>query len=69
MNQYRASEPDGYTPEGIPIYMVVGRGSTKSTLQLEVYRKLVGVPDDKWEEMKAEVQRRLWGDYDETTDS
>ena len=69
MNLYRASEPDGYTPEGVPIYLKVGRGCGKSTLQLEVYRRLCGIPDDKWEEMKAEAQRRLWGDYDETTDS
>ena len=64
MNLYRASEPDGYTPEGVPIYLCVGRGCGKSTLQLEMYRKLVGIPDDEWDKIKAEVQRRLWGGED-----
>ena len=66
---FKSSEPDGYTADGIPIYLKVGRGSGKSTLQLEVYRRLVGIPDEEWEEIKADVERSLYGEKGDAYES
>lgn len=35
------------------------RGNGKSRLAMEKYRKLVGISDEEWEEMKKEAERRL----------
>ena len=40
-------------------YFVIARGSGKSRLVMEKYRKLVGISDEAWEEMKKEAERRL----------
>jgi hypothetical protein len=34
-------KPDGYLPDGTPVYIKCGRGSGKSTLQLEMYKKIL----------------------------
>ena len=43
--------PDGFMPDGTPVYIKCSRGSSKSTLQSEIYRKLLGISDDEWYEM------------------
>lgn len=35
------------------------RGSAKSTLQLETYRKLLGISDEEWREMRREARERV----------
>ena len=55
----RIPEPVGFTPDGIPVYVQFARGSSKSMLTLEVYRKLCGISDDEWGDMKAEVMKRF----------
>lgn len=63
---FMTSEPDGYTPDGVPIYLDCGRGNGKSTLQLEIYRRLCGISDEEWEEIKTEVQKQLgWLDKED----
>lgn len=61
--------PDGYllAEDGslVPYDLKCARGNGKSTLQLELYRKLFNIPDDEWEEMKQETRRRLYGFQDE----
>ncbi len=51
------TKPDGHLPDGTPVYLKLARGNGKYDLQLEIYRKLCGVPDDEWEEMKKELER------------
>jgi hypothetical protein len=58
--------PDGYMKNGTPIYFNIARGNAKSRLTIEVYRKLIDVPDDVWEEIKREVEERLYGNCEET---
>lgn len=43
---------------------VIARGNGKSRLAIEKYRKLVGISDEKWDEMKKEAERRLGCDQD-----
>ena len=57
--------PDAFLPDGTPLYIKCARGNGKSTLQLELYRKLFGIPDDEWEEIQQEAIRRLYGFQDE----
>ena len=57
-SKHMNSKPDGYTPEGVPVYLVHGRGNGKSKLQLEIYRKLCGITDKKWERIKREIEER-----------
>lgn len=52
---------DGYMPDGTPVYLKCARGSGKSTLQLEIYRQLCGIPSDEWEQIQKEVERKLYG--------
>lgn len=47
--------PDGFMPDGTPIYFACGRGSSKSTLQLQIYAELMGVP-------KEEFNRIMYGE-------
>lgn len=39
-------------------WFVIARGSGKYRLAMEKYRKLVGISDKEWEEMKKEAERR-----------
>lgn len=66
--QFRASEPDGYTPEGVPVYLAISRGSGKSMLQLEIYRSLLGISDEKWAEIREEVERQMYGEEEANDD-
>lgn len=50
--------PDGYMPDGTPVYIKCGRANCKSTLQLEIYRKLCGISDDEWAELVKEVKEK-----------
>ena len=43
---------------------IAARGNGKSQLALEKYRKMIGISDEAWEEMKREAERRLG--YDQT---
>jgi hypothetical protein len=56
--------PDGYliAEDGslVPYEFKYARGNGKSTLQLELYRKLFNIPDDEWEEIQQEAKRRLY---------
>jgi hypothetical protein len=56
--------PDGYliTEDGsiVACDLKCARGNGKSTLQLELYRKLFNIPDDEWEEIQQEAKRRLY---------
>lgn len=56
---------DGYMPDGTPVYLKCARGNGKSTLQLEIYRQLCGIPSDEWEQIQKEVERKLYGFQDE----
>lgn len=51
-------EPDGFLPDGTPIYFRCARGSSKSTLQLELYAELMGIP-------KEEFRRAMYDDFEE----
>ena len=53
------TKPDGYMPDGTPVYIQCARGSSKSYLQLEIYRRLCGISDEKWAEMKQTVMEQL----------
>lgn len=46
-------KPDGYLPDGTPVYIAVGRGSSKSTLQLRMYAKLCGLSDEEFDQLMA----------------
>ena len=50
---------DAISSDGKTAYIIVGRGSGKSTLQLEMYRKLFGIPDEEWCDMYREVMERM----------
>lgn len=65
---FRASEPDGYTPEGVPVYLAISRGNGKSMLQLELYRRLCGISDEKWAEIQEETKRQMYGEEEENDD-
>ena len=54
-------KPDGYMKDGPPIYFAIARGYSKSNIQLEMYRRLLGISDKEWEEMKREAERSLYG--------
>lgn len=49
--------PDGYTPDGIPIYFA--RGNGKSILQLRMYARLMGVSDEEFDELIREVEKKM----------
>lgn len=50
--------PDGYMPDGTPVYIKGGRANGKSTLQLEIYRILCGISDEEWAELVKEVKEK-----------
>lgn len=54
-------KPDGYMKDGTPIYFTIARGCSKSNIQLEMYRRLLGISNKEWKEMKREAERRLYG--------
>ena len=54
-------KPDGYMKDGTPVYFAIARGCSKSNIQLEMYRRLLGIRDKEWEEMKREAERSLYG--------
>ena len=54
-------KPDGYIKDGTPIYFAIARGCSKFNIQLEMYRRLLGISDKEWEEMKREAERSLYG--------
>lgn len=58
-------KPDGYLPDGAPVYLAVGRRNGKSMLQLEIYRRLLNIPDDVWEEIKRKFEGDYYGHQDE----
>lgn len=58
-NLNKTSQPDGYTPDGIPVYIQPARAHGKTMMQLEMYRLLLGIPDDEWAEMKRAAMERL----------
>ena len=60
-------KPDGFTPDGIPVYIQCARGGSKSMLQLEMYRQLCGISDAEWAEMKLAVMGNL-GYFDDLVD-
>jgi hypothetical protein len=35
-----------YLPDGTPLYIKAARGNTKSTLQIEIYKKLLGLKEE-----------------------
>lgn len=45
--------------DGTPVYFQCARGSCKSSLQLEIYRKLWGISDEEWADMKREVAEKM----------
>lgn len=55
------TKPDGYLPDGTPVYLAMARGNSKPTLQLYMYAKMHGVPDEELEEMMREVEYLLYG--------
>ena len=59
MRMKYASKPDGFMPDGTPVYLKCARGSAKSMIQLDIYRKLVGISDEEWTTLKLEAMRRL----------
>ena len=62
----KASQCDRILADGIPVCFQYARGSCKSTLQLELYRKLLGISDEEWADMKREVYEKTGcGGYDE----
>lgn len=54
-------KPDGYMEDGTPVYLAIARGRSKDNLQLEMYRRLLGISDKEFEEMKREAERSLYG--------
>ena len=50
--------PDGYMPDGTPVYIKGSRANCKSTLQLEIYRMLCGISDEEWAEIVKEVKEK-----------
>ena len=54
-------KPDGYMKDGTPVYFAIARGCLKSNIQLEMYRRLLGIRDKEWKEMKREAERSLYG--------
>jgi hypothetical protein len=40
--------PDGFLPDGTPVYFKFGRGSCKSTLMLQMYADLMGIPKEEF---------------------
>ena len=58
------SKPDGYLADGTPIYLCVRqpRGSSKSWVQLEIYRTLAGISDEEWVDIVREYTENLKGE-------
>lgn len=50
---------DGFMPDGTPVYFAVARGNGKPTLQLEIYRKLLGISDEEWSGIVREARENL----------
>lgn len=40
----KRAKPDGYMPDGTPVYLEVGRNSGKSSSQLAIYKALCEYP-------------------------
>lgn len=55
------TKPDGYLPDGTPVYFAIARGNSKPTLQMYTCAKMLGVPDEELEEMMREVEYLLYG--------
>ena len=53
------SRPDGFAPDGTPLYLKCARGNGKTSIQMEMYRRLLGISDEEWIEMKQIVTERL----------
>lgn len=64
----RITKPDGFMPDGTPVCIACARTNGKTMLQLEIYRKLCGISDEEWTDMKHEVMKRLGYSNDEEND-
>lgn len=51
--------PDGFLPDGTPVYFKFARGNTKSTLMLKLYADLMGVPDEEFEALMRQAEENL----------
>lgn len=51
--------PDGYLPDGTPVYFKLARGNGKSMRMLRIYANLMGVSDEEFDELMREVERRM----------
>lgn len=54
-------KPDGYLPDGTPVYFRMARGNGKSMLQLKMYANLCGVSDEEFAKMYEEVKEKMYG--------
>ena len=52
----KRTKPDGYMPDGTPVYLKAGRNSGKSSLQLAIYDALCSGMD----EIHYDGVRRFW---------
>jgi hypothetical protein len=50
---------DAISSDGKTVYIIKSRGSAKSTLQLEMYRKLFSISDEEWLDMYREARERV----------
>jgi hypothetical protein len=51
---------DAISSDGKTAYIIAARGNGKSTLQLEMYRKLFGISDDEWCDMRRKVAELMY---------
>jgi hypothetical protein len=50
---------DAISSDGKTAYIIAARGNGKSSLQLEMYRKLLCISDEEWCDMRRKVAERM----------